>query len=69
MPQKKKAKRPKREHGGVEQKTKGRKNLKMIVSVVVMEASWCCATGNPVLKPIISPVLIWRNVLLVSHLA
>lgn len=59
MPQKKKAKRPKREHGDAERKMKGRKNLKMIVSVVVMEASWYCATGNLVLKLIISPVLVW----------
>lgn len=59
MPQKKKAKRPKREHGDAERKMKGRKNLKMIVSVVVMEASWCCVTGNLVLKLIISPVLVW----------
>lgn len=59
MPQKKKAKRPKREHGDAERKMKGRKNLKMIVSVVVMEASWYCATGSLVLKLIISPVLVW----------
>lgn len=59
MPQKKKAKRPKREHGDAERKMKGRKNLKTIVSVVVTEASWYCATGNPVLKLIISPVLVW----------
>lgn len=59
MPQKKKAKRPKREHGDAERKMKERRNLKMIVSVVVMEANWCCVTGNLVLKLIISPVLVW----------
>lgn len=67
MPQKKKAKRPKREHGDAERKMKGRKNLKTIVSVVVMEASWFCVTGNLVLKLIISPALVWWNVLLVSQ--
>lgn len=67
MPQKKKAKRPKREHGDAERKMKGRKNLKMIVSVVVMEASWSCVTGNLVLKLIISLALAWWNVLLVSQ--
>lgn len=59
MPQKKKAKRPKREHGDAERKMKGRRNLKMIVSVVEMEASWCCVTGNLVLKLITSPALAW----------
>lgn len=67
MPQKKKEKRPKREHGNAERKMKGRKNLKMIVSVVVMEASWYCVTGNLVLKLTISPALVWWNVLLVSQ--
>uniref|UniRef100_A0A7N4NHU9 Histone-lysine N-methyltransferase NSD2 n=1 Tax=Sarcophilus harrisii TaxID=9305 RepID=A0A7N4NHU9_SARHA len=63
-PKRRRAKRLRKRQGDVEQKVKEKKNLKMIVFVVVMEVSWYYVIGNVVLKLITSPVWIWLNDLL-----
>lgn len=45
--------------GDVKQRMKPGKGLRIIASVVTMEASWYCVTENLVPKHTISLVLVW----------
>lgn len=59
--QRRRAKRPRKKPGGVEQKVKERRSLRMSASAVATGASWCCVTASSAPRPTTCHAWAWAS--------